>query len=341
MADLLSEDELKALSEGVADGSIPVDTGFNTRSKVRKHDLASEDSTLGVNLGSVEMINERFIRLFRLGLVEVLRSTPKCNPNKVEIVKYGDYLKGKTAPLAVNMIRLSPLRGHSLIVIDPQIIFSALDVFFGGFGSTNQQNATLPPTRLFTPTENRIIKLIIDIFFNSLREAWAPLIDLKIELASSEINPQFAQIADENDLVVLCRFDVGDGTQKNAIDLVYPYATLKPIRDLLRNRVATGDGNEASDKQWVDDLHESVSESEIELQVILGEISSSLHKLENSRVGDILFFRKNDTARVDICDIPAFSAELGVVDSQVAIKIVNSLNMIGLPEGEENGRRRD
>ena len=117
MSDLLSEDELKALSEGVADGSIAVDTGYNTRIKVKKHDLAAEDSSLGINLGSVEMINERFIRLFRLGLVEVLRSTPKCNPNKVEIIKYGDYLKGKTAPLAVNMIRLNPLRGHSLVVI--------------------------------------------------------------------------------------------------------------------------------------------------------------------------------------------------------------------------------
>ena len=71
-----SEDELKALSEGVADGTIPVDTGYNTRTKVKKHDLASEDSTLGVNLSSIEMINERFIRLFRLGLVEV----PKINP---------------------------------------------------------------------------------------------------------------------------------------------------------------------------------------------------------------------------------------------------------------------
>ena len=86
MSDLLSEDELNALSEGVADGSIPVDTGFNTKTKVRKHDLASEDSTLGVNLGSVEMINERFIRLFRLGLVEVLRSTPKIIPGKPQPV---------------------------------------------------------------------------------------------------------------------------------------------------------------------------------------------------------------------------------------------------------------
>jgi flagellar motor switch protein FliM len=340
MSELLSEDELSALSEGVADGSIPVDTGFNTRTKVRKHDLASEDSTLGVNLGSVEMINERFIRLFRLGLVEVLRSTPKINPNKVEIVKYGDYLKGKTAPLAVNMIHLKPLRGHSLIVIDPKIIFAALDVFFGGFGSNsnNQQTGVLAPTRLFTPTEDRIIKIIIDIFFNSLKEAWAPLINLNIEIASSEINPQFAQIADENDLVILCRFDVEDGSQRSAIDLVYPYATLKPIRDLLRNRVATGDGNELSDREWANDLKDSVAESQIELQVILGKLEITLHNLKNASVGDILYFKKNNTARVDICNIPVFTSELGVVNSQVAIKILDSLNILGLPEEERNGR---
>ena len=279
MSDLLSEDELNALSEGVADGSIPVDTGFNTRTKVRKHDLASEDSTLGVNLGSVEMINERFIRLFRLGLVEVLRSTPKINPNKVEMLKYGDYLRGKTAPLAVNMIRMNPLRGHSLVVIDPAVIFAALDVFFGGVGSKPKPVGSLPPTRLFTPTENRIIKIILDIFFKSLYEAWAPIIQLEIEVASSEINPQFAQIADENDLVVLCRFEVEDGPTKSSVDLVYPYSTLKPIRDLLRNRVATGDGNELSDKQWAEDLNESVIESEIELQVLLGQLKTTLFVL--------------------------------------------------------------
>ena len=335
MSDLLSEDELKALSEGVADGTIPVDTGYNTRTKVKKHDLASEDSTLGVNLSSVEMINERFIRLFRLGLVEVLRSTPKCNPNKVEIIKYGDYLKGKTAPLAVNMIRLNPLRGHSLVVIDPDIIFQSLDVFFGGFGST-QQTGALPPTRLFTPTENRIIKLIIEVFFESLKEAWAPLIELETELASSEINPQFAQIADENDLVVLCRFDVGEGEKKNAIDLVYPYSTLKPIRDLLRNRVATGDGNELSDKQWSEDLEKAVSEASVELSVILGQLTTTYKTLMTAEMGQILYFKKDELARVDIHNNPCFLAELGSVDSQLAIKIKDSLDMLGLSKKERN-----
>ena len=99
------------------DGSIPVDTGFNTTARVKKHDLASEDSSLGVNITSIDMINERFIRTFRLGLVEMLRTSPKVNPNQVEIVRFGDYLKSLKAPLSVNVVRMNPLRGNSIVVI--------------------------------------------------------------------------------------------------------------------------------------------------------------------------------------------------------------------------------
>jgi len=77
---LLSQEEIAALSEGVQNGTIEVDSGFNTDAQVRKHDLASEDSSLGVNVGSLDMINERFIRLFRLGMLEVLRTSPRMNP---------------------------------------------------------------------------------------------------------------------------------------------------------------------------------------------------------------------------------------------------------------------
>ncbi|MCX7259387.1 MAG: flagellar motor switch protein FliM [Burkholderiales bacterium] len=319
-SNLLSDEELAALSEGVRDGSIETDTGFNTKVRVRKHDLASEDSSLGVNVSSIDMINERFIRMFRMGLLEVLRTSPRVNPTRVRIMKYSEYLQDLKPPLAVNMIRMGPLRGNSVIIIDPNVVFSSLDSFFGGFG---KGVADLPPGRLFTPTETRIIKIILEVFFRSLKEAWAPLMPIECEHISSEINPQFAQIADENDLVVLSRFEA-DATASGGrgfIDLVYPYATLKPVRELLSSRVSSGEGNEESDRKWRADLAAAVGDAKLELQVTMGDVKTTLHHLNNLQEGDLLFFKKDDTALMTANGVPAFHVNVGTRGSQVAVQI--------------------
>ncbi len=316
---LLSDEELAALSEGLKDGSIESDTGFNTKVRVRKHDLASENSSLGVNVSSIDMINERFIRMFRLGLVEMLRSSPKVNPSQVQIVRFGDYLKGLQAPMSVNVVRVNPLRGYSIVVLDPTVVFSSLDSFFGGFGKGVGQ---LPSGRLFTPTETRIINMILDVFFRCLKEAWSPVMPLDFELVSSEINPQFAQIADENDLVILSRFDAeGNLDAKGFIDLVHPYASLKPIRELLRSRVQTGDGNEESEKQWAEELSMAVNSASLELRVILGAIESSIGQIEAMQEGDVLFFKKPELARLLVNGLPAFDVQVGSLGAQTAVQI--------------------
>jgi len=320
---LLTPDELSALAEAVQDGAIPVDTGYNTSVRVKKHDLASEDSTLGVNVGSLDMINERFIRQFRLGLLEVLRSSPRVNPKRVQIVRFADYLAELKPPLSVNVIRMNPLRGFSIVVMDPVVVFSSLVSFFGGVGPGV---GTLAPTRLFTPTETRIIKMILGVFFRSLKEAWGPVMPLDFELVSSEINPQFAQIADENDLVILTRFDTEVGPNNEGfIDLVYPYSSLKPIRELLRNRVQSGDGNEDSDKQWRDELTESVNSAPLEARVLLATLETSLSAVEEFQEGDILYFKKPELARMLINDVPSFEVQIGAMGKQVAVQIEESI----------------
>jgi flagellar motor switch protein FliM len=316
---LLTPEELAALTEGVMDGSIPVDTGFNTTARVKKHDLASEDSSLGVNITSIDMINERFIRTFRLGLVDMLRTSPKVNPNQVEIVRFGDYLKSLKAPLSVNVVRMTPLRGNSIVVIDPTVVFSSLDSFFGGFG---KGVGNLPPGRLFTPTESRIINMILEVFFKSLKEAWSAVLPVDFELVSSEINPQFAQIADENDLVILTRFEAESKLESQGfIDLVYPYASLKPIRERLRSRVQSGDGNEESDKQWRVELEDAVDSASLEARVIMGNIESSFGEIEAMKEGDVLFFKKPEMALLQVNGLPAFDVQVGSVGAQTAVQI--------------------
>ena len=321
---LLTPDELSSLAEGVMDGSIPVDTGFNTKARIKKYDLASEDSSLGVNVSSLDMINERFIRVFRLGLLEMLRTSPKVNGTQVQIVRFGDYLKGLKSPMSVNMIRMNPLRGYSIVVIDPTVVFSSLDTFFGGFG---RGVGDLPPSRMFTPTESRIINMILEVFFKSLKEAWSPILPLEFELVSSEINPQFAQIADENDLVILTRFEAeGQLNSQGFIDLVYPYSSLKPIRELLRSRVQSGDGNEESDKQWHDELEDAVESTSLETRILLGNIETSYGEIEAMREGDVLFFKKPDLARMLVNGLPAFDVQVGILGAQVAVQIERAYN---------------
>jgi flagellar motor switch protein FliM len=271
----------------------------------------------------VDMINERFVRQFRLGLLEVLRTTPKVNMANVEIMKFSDYLRDLKPPLAVNTIRLNPLRGYSMVVIEPSIIFSSLDNFFGGLGGTVE---SLPPGRLFTPTENSIIKIMMNVLFGSLQDAWAPILPIKCEHVGSEINPQFAQIADENDLVVVSRFasELGNGVKGN-IDLVYPYNSLKPIRELLRSRVQTGDDNDASDKIWSSELKSAAIDAELDIKVTLADIETTLKQFEALQEDDIIYLKKTDHARIYVNDVPVFDADIGSSNSHMAAQIVRSL----------------
>jgi flagellar motor switch protein FliM len=315
---LLSQEEIDALATGISDGSIPVDTGYNTAANIRKHDLTNEDSSLGVNVTSLDMINERFIRLFRLALLDVLRTSPRITPARVQLIKFGDYMKDLSPPLSVNVIRMNPLRGNAMVLIDPNVIFNSLDNFFGGFG---RGIGTLPPGRLFTPTETRVIGIILDVFFTSLKEAWSPLLSLDFETVSSEINPHFAQIADENDLVIVNHFDAECGDNKGFLDVVYPYSALKPIRDLLRNRVASSDGDQESEQRWQDELTSAVGDSKLEMRAIIGSIKTTLGQIDSIKEGDLLYFRKTEYARVNIQDIPVFDARVGASGPSVAIKI--------------------
>ena len=315
---LLSKDELAALTAKIEIGAVEVDTGYNTDVRARKHDLTNEDSSLGVNVSALDMINERFIRQFRLSLLEVLRTSPRITPSRAQLKKFGDYMKDLHPPLSVNVIRINPLRGSSMVLIDPNIVLSSLDNFFGGVG---RGVAQLPPGRLFTQTETRIINIILEVLFRSLKEAWAPLLAVDFEQVSSEINPHFAQIADENDLVIVNRFEAECGDTKGFLDIVYPYSSVKPLRELLRSRVQEVDANDESDKQWKQDLGAALGDSRVEMQAVLGEIHTTIARFQTLAAGDLLYFKKPEFARIVINEVPAFEAQVGVSGSEMAICI--------------------
>ena len=319
---LLSPEELDALAAGIEDGTIESNTGINTGTEAVKHDLTNEDSSLGVNVAAIDMINERFVRQFRAGLLDVLRTTPKINMAKVQIIKYSDYLADLTPPFAVETVRFEPLQAHSLVCIDPSVVFSSLDNFFGGFG--RGMNA-LPPGRTFTPTEKAVIGIMINVLFGSLQEAWAPVMPIKCEHVSSEINPAFAQIADGNDLVVVSRFtaELSHDNTGN-IDLVYPYNSLKPLREALGSRVQTGD-DFSDDNTWRNELDAAAADAEVPIIVVLAETELSLREFKAMQEGDVLYLKMEEYARMMVDEIPVLAADIGSSGPNMAAKVVKAI----------------
>jgi flagellar motor switch protein FliM len=309
----LSADELQALQIASYQDSDDY--------QVIKHDLASEDTSLGFNESAIDMINERFTRQLRVGLMDVLRTTPKINIERVKIEKYGSYLSQLQAPLSVNTVKFEPLRGYSLIVIDPVVIFSSLDNFFGGMG---KGNTPLHPGRMFTPTETSIIRIMLNIIFGSLKDAWSPIISLDFVETAAEINPQFAQIADENDLVIISRFVLSlDANTEGVISIVTPFISLKPIRDLLRSRIQTSEDNDVKDHQWREELRDACGHAKLQLVVNLAQIPSTIRELQEFEVGDIIYFNKPEYASAEIAGSRVFSADVGSVANNAAIQIID------------------
>ena len=320
---LLSPEELDALATGIEDGSIQTDTGLNGQLKVQRHDLTSEDSSLGMNLGVLNIINERFVRHFKTGIVDVLRTEAKVSADTVMVMPYREYVASLQAPMAVNIVNLNPLRGSSLAVIDPAIIFSVLDNFFGGPGADMKD---LVPTRTFTKTELSINKIITNILFGSLQEAWAPVLSIKCVSNDVISNPDAIKIADKDELVVVSRFttELGQNAKGN-IEIVYLYSTLKPIRDSLESRVQASAEAPGSKMSWTAELMAAAMDAEVDIRVILGNIESTFKEFENLAEGDILFFKKPNYAKVHAGGIAVFEGDIGTKDAHMAVQFVNPL----------------
>jgi flagellar motor switch protein FliM len=311
----LSSEEL-AMLRADADGT---SGDLKRQLTVVKHDLAAEDESIGFNDAALDMINERFSRHLRAGLVDVLRTTPRIQIEKSRTTRYAQFLQGLRAPLSVNTIKIDPLRGYSLVIIDPSVIFSSLDNFFGGFG---KGIGDLPPTRLFTPTETSIIKILLNLVFGALKEAWSPVLGLDFSHAASEINPQFAQIADENDLVIVSTFELNLGPNVDGkITIVHPFISMKPIRDLLRSRIQTSEENDEKTRLWQVDMHDACLDAKLTVQVKLAEIPSTLEQVRAFKPGDVVFFNKPDHAWAEVSGFALFDVEIGTLGTNAAARL--------------------
>ncbi|PPD31533.1 MAG: flagellar motor switch protein FliM [Methylomonas sp.] len=319
-ADLLSQDEIDALLHGVDDGDVEVNHDDDAIKGARLYDFNSQERIVRGRMPTLEMVNERFARYFRISLFNFLRRAAEISVSGIQVQKFSEFIQGLFVPTNLNVIRMSPLRGRALIVMEPRLVFTAVDNFFGGGG----QFYNKVEGREFTPTEMRIIRLIIDMIFKDLAEAWKPVMDVEFEYLNSEVNPQFANIVSPSEIVVISTIHVELEGGGGDINIAMPYTMIEPIRELLD--AVTSDRGEV-DGRWQESLRTEIMRSEVTLNSKLVEKEMHISEVIELKKGDVIPIDMPETVLLEVENVPVFKGKLGLSDGNYAIEIVEKVSL--------------
>ncbi|MFZ6672528.1 flagellar motor switch protein FliM [Undibacterium sp. Rencai35W] len=333
----LSQEEVDALLKGVTGDQDDSQSQEDT-SGVRPYNLATQERIVRGRMPTLEIINERFARLLRIGLFNFLRRSAEVSVGTVRVSKYSEFIRNLVVPTNLNLAHMKPLRGTSLFVMDPGLVFLLVDNLFGGDGRFH----TRVEGRDFTQTEQRIIQRILEIIFETYAKSWEPVYPVEFEYIRSEMNTQFANIATPNEVVVSTTFTIELGPVSGELHMCMPYSMIEPIRDILTSSLQ-GETLEV-DKRWVRLMTQQIQIAEVEIVADLGTTKITLGDILNMKEGDVIPLSVPDIISAKVDGTPVMECKYGVFNGQYALRVEkllsSSVNEVAheATQGENHGR---
>lgn len=312
---ILSQDEVDALLQGITGESQKLDEAPVDDGAVRNYDLASQERIVRGRMPTMEIINERFARNIRIGLFNFIRKSPEISIGSIKVQKYSAFLREIVVPTNFNIVSVRPLRGSGLIVCDPTLVFAVIDALFGGAGKYH----TRIEGRDFSPTEQRIIGRLVDVITAEYKKAWTGIYPLELDYQRSEMQPQFANIATPSEIVVASSFTLEIGDASGTIHFCIPYATLEPIRDVLYSTIQ-GDAAEP-DRRWVNLMKQQIQSAEVELIAELAQAPATVEQLLSFKVGDFVELDLHQAIQAKVVGVPVFDCHYGTSNGKYALKV--------------------
>jgi len=315
--DLLSQDEIDALLHGVDEGDIEPEDDIDP-SGVKAYDLTSNDRIVRGRMPTLEMINERFARYTRISMFNFLRRSADVASGGVQIMKFGEYIHTLYVPTSLNLVKMRPLRGTALFILDAKLVFKLVDNFFGGDG----RHAKIEG-REFTPTEVRVVQLVLSQVFNDMIEAWAPVMKLEFEYVGSEVNPAMANIVSPSEVVVVSTFHIELDGGGGDLHLTFPYSMIEPIREVLDAGVQS-DVDDV-DERWQQSLREDIMDARVPVHGTLVERDISLREVAALKAGDVIPVDLPEEFILQANGVPVFRGKMGISNENLAVKIIDQV----------------
>ena len=323
MGQILSQEEVDALLKGVVGGEIETEADLSasrSAGEYQKYDFAAQDKVIRGRMPTLDAINDRFARFFRNTLSGLLRRMVDVTPVSLDTLKFGNFMRSLPVPSSIHIIRVDPLRGNALVVLETKLVFALIDSFFGGRGA----GAMKVEGREFTPIEQRMLYKVVSAAIKEFENAWQPVYELTLEYVRGEMNPQFAGIIPNEDVIIVVQFDIEMEEMSGNIMICIPYMLIEPIRDRLYASFHTEEKTNV-DTAWVNRLKNELMGVYVDISVELGKTSITSRELTSLKQGDVLVLEKDVTNEliVMVQDLPKYYARPGKIKENLAVDIVS------------------
>ena len=323
MTEVLSQDEIDQLLTAISTGEVEGEEALRkteTR-KIKIYDFKRPDKFSKDQIRTLQMMHETFARLTTTSLSAQLRTIVHVHVASVDQLTYEEFLRSIPNPTTLAVINMDPLKGSSILEIDPSITFTVIDRLFGGPGEASKINREL------TDIELSVIEGIIVRILGNLREAWSNVIDLRPRLGNIETNPQFAQIVPPSDMVVLITLETKVGDVEGMTNFCIPYLTIEPIITKLSAQYWYSSIRKGGTKENLAILKKRLETVFVELKAELGEMEIPVKEVLRLQRGDIIKLDKTKISsemELKIGNKKKFFVRPGVVGNRLAVQITGA-----------------
>ena len=323
MGEVLTQDEVDALLSGLTGGGIKsgTDTPAEPGSYV-PYDFMNQDRIVRGRLPMLEMLHERFARLFRQSISATMQRMIDVNMLNLDQNKFGEFMRGLPVPSSLNIFRIDPLPGYGLLALEGKLIFTMVNNFFGGRGA-GYYKMEKPD---FTPIEQRLIKTVVDLILKDYNEVWQPVHKVDIALARTEVNPQFVSVVPDSDGVVVAEIEMSFEDTKEKMYFCLPYSTFEPIKEKLKAPYQSESLENLN--VWREQIFSHLVAVPMEVCVRLGTAEISGREVLELKAGDVIQLKERITEPADVFveDILKMHGHVGSCSGRKAIKVSNLIH---------------
>jgi flagellar motor switch protein FliM len=301
----ISDEEVQALLEKNGKEGTPT---------VRPYDFAAQRINR-TQLPLLEVINKNFADRAGASLTGLLGRDAAMHFESLESAKSADLQASLPVPGTLAVVRLKPLPGFAYVSVEPALLLTLLDGFFGGSGRPNAD-----PQAAVAPAAQRFLALMLRSFAAALAAAWLPVTAVELEIVKQETNPRLAQLGGQLESVAVAKFNVEFAARSGRIDWMFPDALLSPIREAL-----AGDGGAAPVRKhdaWAPVLTSALQDAQLDTRAVLAQAQISLRELVKLSPGDIIPIEAPQQVTLLAGDVPLYRGRFGISQGRNALKII-------------------